>query len=173
MFSLLSGRKQTQRVREDEVNLFRRTLMYLSPPNAALWYPVAEPDVKPGAHAWLFLRRRKGVRTGAFRKRVKELAQSLADTGELSELRTQVFTPWIEAAWNTPNVAHDNPVDQHFHASMILGFADAAARDAFFASPEVAKLSADLAPQVSAIHAYAGKVATYIRHGKVLPPAER
>ena len=28
-------------------------------------------------------------------------------------------------AWNTPNVAHDNPSDQRFHASLILWFTDA------------------------------------------------
>ena len=50
----------------------------------------------------------------------------------LKELRTQTFLPWNEKLWDTPNVAHDNPHDQQFHASLILGFTDTAARDAFF-----------------------------------------
>ncbi|MGU3293182.1 strictosidine synthase [Williamsia sp. M5A3_1d] len=173
LLGLFSGRKETQALQKDEVNAFRRTVMYLSAPYKALWYPVAEPGVKAGAHAWLFLRRREGVSTGAFRKQVNQLAQALTETGELRELRTQAFTPWVEAFWNTPNVAHDNPKDQRFHASMILGFADAAARDEFFARPEIAALSADVGAKVSAIHAYAAQVITYIKHGEVLRTPER
>jgi hypothetical protein len=42
----------------------------------------------------------------------------------LKELRTQVLLPWNEKTWDAPNVAHDNPADQHLHASVILGFAE-------------------------------------------------
>jgi hypothetical protein len=173
LLSLVTSRKGTQVAFKDEINVFRRTLLYAGPPYTTLWYPVAQPGEKAGAHAQVFLRRRDGIRTGAFRKQVKALAQAFVATGALRELRTQVFMPWNKALWDTPNVAHDNPVDQQFHASMILGFADAAARDAFFDSPEVKKLSADLAPQVSAIHAYAAEARTYVRNGKVLPVVER
>ena len=33
--------------------------------------------------------------------------------------------PWNKRLWDTPNVAHDDPADQRFHASLILGFTDA------------------------------------------------
>ena len=59
----------------------------------------------------------------------------------LKELRTQTFLPWDKRLWDTPNVAHDNPHDQRFHASLILGFTDTAARDAFFASSVIEELS--------------------------------
>jgi hypothetical protein len=173
VFSPLFGRTQTRVAYQDEINVFRRTLLYAGPPYTTLWYPVAQPGEKAGAHAQVFLRRRDGIRTGAFRKSFTQLAEAFAATGALRELRTQVFLPWSKALWDTPNVAHDNPVDQRFHASMILGFADAAARDAFFNSAEVKKLSADLAPQVSAIHAYDAEARTYVRNGEVLPVVER
>ncbi|MDF9877697.1 hypothetical protein [Cellulosimicrobium cellulans] len=38
----------------------------------------------------------------------------------LTELRTQVFLPWNEKTGDTPNVAHENPADQHLHVSAIL-----------------------------------------------------
>lgn len=173
LLSLVTSRKGTQVAYKDEINVFRRTLLYAGPPYTTLWYPVAQPGEKPGAHALLFLRRRDGIRTGAFRKSVKALAEALAGTGALRELRTQVFLPWSKGLWDTPNVAHDNPVDQQFHASMILGFADAAAREAFFESPEVAKLSVKAASHVSAIHAYDAEARTYVRGGVVLPSVER
>ena len=174
VLSPLLGRKQTRLAFQDEVNVFRRTLLYAGPPNSARWYAVAGPGEKAGARALLYLRRRDGVRTGAFRKHVHELTRTLAGTGVLRELRTQVFMPWNEKLWDTPNVAHDNPADQRFHASLLLGFADPAARAAFFKGPEVASLSDTLAPFASAIHAYdVTDALTYVKDGKELPHYQR
>ena len=72
--------------------------------------------------------------------------------------------------WDTPNVAHDNPVDRRFGASLILGFAEAATQAAFFAGDEIAGLSDALAPFASAIHAYDVSAAlTYVKDGTILP----
>ena len=126
--SPLRGRKQTRLAYKDEVNVFRRTLLYAGPPNSTRWYDVARPGERTGARALVYLRRREGVGTRPFRKHLTdELVPALANTGVLTELRTQVFMPWNEKLWDTPNVAHDNPADQRFHASLMLGFADASA----------------------------------------------
>ncbi|PUB20311.1 hypothetical protein C8K30_11654 [Promicromonospora sp. AC04] len=174
VLSPLLGRKQTRLAYQDEINVFRRTFLYAGPPRSARWYGVAGQGEMVGARAMVYLRRRDGVRTGAFQKHVNELAGSLAGTGVLQELRTQVFMPWNEKLWDTPNVAHDNPADQRFHASLILGFTDPAARAAFFKSPEVASLSDTLAPLVSAVHAYEVTDAlTYVKDGKELSHYQR
>lgn len=151
--------------------MFRRTLLYAGPPNSSRWYDVAGPGQTVGARALIYLRRRDGVGAGAFRKFVNEqLAPALAGTGVLEELRTQTFLPWIEKLWDTPDVAHDNPHDQHFHASVSLGFTDTAARDAFFTGHVIEDLSNRLAPQVSAIHAYdVTATLTYVKNGEILP----
>ncbi|WP_454853724.1 strictosidine synthase [Promicromonospora soli] len=173
--SPLLGRKQTRQAFKDEVNVFRRTLLYAGPPSSARWYDVAGPGQQAGARALVYLRRRDGVRTHAFRKFLThELVPALAETGVLRELRTQVFMPWNEKLWDTPNVAHDNPADQQFHASLILGFADEAARTAFFTSPEVQNVSDKLVPFVAAVHAYdVTDALTYVKDGKALPHYER
>ena len=165
--SPLLGRKQTQLAFKDEVNVFRRTLLYAGPPSSSRWYEVASPSETVGARALIYLRRKDGVGAGDFRKFVnKELVPALADTGVLTELRTQTFLPWSEKLWDTPNVAHDNATDQHFHASLILGFADAPARAAFFQSREVESLSGSLAQSASAVHAYDVSAAlTYVKDG--------
>jgi hypothetical protein len=154
------------------VNVFRRTLLYAGLPYSARWYDVAGPGENAGARSLIYLRRREGVRTGAFRRLVTdELVPALLKTGVLSELRTQVFMPWIERLWNTPNVAHDNPADQRFHASLMLGFADTNALRAFFGSGELAALSGKLPELVSPVHAYeVTESLTYVRDGKS-PPA--
>ena len=172
--SPLRGRKQTRLAYKDEVNVFRRTLLYAGPPYSARWYDVAGPGEKAGARSLIYLRSREGVRTSAFRRFLKdELVPALVKTGAPRELRTQVFMPWIERLWDTPNVAHDNPTDQRFHASLILGFTDPDALRAFFGSGEIATLSGRLPEFVSAVHAYeVTEALTYVKDGKVLPHYE-
>ncbi|GAA1805580.1 strictosidine synthase [Agromyces neolithicus] len=168
--SPLLGRRQTRLAYQDEINVFRRTLLYAGPPNSTRWYDVGGPG-ETGARALIYLRRREGVGTRSFRKHVTdELVTALASTGMLTELRTQVFMPWNETLWNTPNVAHDNPTDQRLHASLMLGFADASARAAFFGSDEVMMLSDELSMFASAVHAYeVSETLTYVSEGDVLP----
>jgi hypothetical protein len=171
VLSPLRGRKQTRLAYNDEVNVFRRTLLYAGPPYSACWYDVAGPGEKVGARSLIYLRRREGVKTGAFRTFLTdELVPALVKTGALRELRTQVFMPWIKRLWDTPNVAHDNPADQRFHASLILGFIDADAMRASFGSADIATLSGKLPEYLSAVDAYeVTEALTYVKGGKVLP----
>ena len=98
---------------------------------------------------------------------------ALVTAAPLKELRTQIFLAWGETLWDTPNVAHDNPDDQHFHASVILGFADQAAGADFFAGTEVADVTEAIVPFASAVHAYDVTAAlTYVSNGQILPPYE-
>ena len=171
LLSPLRGRKQTRLAYKDEVNVFRRTLLYAGPPYSARWHDVAGPRETAGARSLVYLRRREGVTTRAFRRFVSdELIPALVRTGVLRELRTQVFMPWIERLWDTPNVAHDNPVDQRFHASLILGFTDTDALRAFFGGSEIATLAGKLPEFASAVHAYeVTEALTYVKDGNVLP----
>ncbi len=168
--SPLKGRAQTKLAFKDEINVFRRTLLYAGAPGTSRWYDVADPAEAVGARALVYLRRRDGVGGRAFRTVVKEeLVPALIGTGLPKELRTQTFLPWNKRTWNTPDVAHDNPSDQRFHASVVLGFADAAARAAFFEGSDITELSQTLAPVASAIHAYDVAAAlTYVQGGEIL-----
>jgi hypothetical protein len=171
LLSPLRGRKQTQLAFKDEVNVFRRTLLYAGLPNSSRWYEVAEPGTNVGARALIYLRRRDGVGARDFRKLINnELVPALTRTGVLRELRTQTFLPWNKRLWNTPNVAHDNPADQRIHASLSLGFMDAPERADFFHGGEIESLSNTLAPLTSAVHAYDVSAAlTYVKDGTILP----
>ncbi|WP_458114125.1 strictosidine synthase [Arthrobacter sp. R1-13] len=172
--SPLFGRKQTRLAYKDEINVFRRTILYAGPPNSTRWYHVARPNEQTGARALVYLRRRDGVGTRQFRKYIAdELVPVLAKTSMLSELRTQVFMPWNQKLWDSPDVAHDNPTDQRLHASLTLGFADASARAAFFDSDDVKKLSGPLSAFASAVHAYdLSDALTFVKDGRILPHYE-
>jgi hypothetical protein len=169
--SPLLGRKQTQLAFKDEINVFRRTLLYAGLPKSSRWYQVAEPGENAGARALIYLRRKDGVGARDFRKLINnQLVLAFARTGVLTELRVQTFLPWYEKLWNTPHVAHDNPADQRFHASLILGFTDAQQRAGFLHGREIETLSNTLAPLTSAIHAYDVSAAlTYVKDGTILP----
>ena len=171
VLSPLRGRRQTRLAYKDEVNVFRRTLLYAGPPNSARWYDVTGPGETVGARSLTYLRRREDVKTGAFRSFLTdELVPALVNTRALRELRTQVFMPWIQRLWDTPNVAHDNPTDRRFHASLSLGFSDTNALREFFDSGEIAMVSGRLAEFVTAVHAYeVTEALTYVKDGKVLP----
>jgi hypothetical protein len=171
----LKGRKQSRLAFADEINVFRRTLLYIGLPNSSRWYDVAAPGETVGARSLIYLRRRDGVGAGEFRKSVKkQLVPALVRTGGLKELRTQTFLPWNGKLWDSPDVAHDNPHDQRFHASVILGFTDTAAREAFFANGVIKQLSNQLTPLASAIHAYdVTATLTYVKNGAVLPHSEQ
>lgn len=171
VLSPLRGRTQTRLAFKDEINVFRRTLLYAGLPGSTRWYDVADAGQKPGARALIYLRRREGVSTRAFRRFIaEELVPALVATGALSELRTQTFMPWNQKLWDTPDVAHDNPADQRFHASLVAGFADDSARAAFFASRDTERLSRKLAVVASAVHAYDVAAAlTYVKDGVILP----
>lgn len=170
-FSVLAGREQNKLAFKDEINVFRRTLLYIGLPNWSRWYDVARPGERVGTRVLVYLRRRDGVGGGRFRKFIdNELAPALAGIGALKELRTQSFLPWSKGLWNTPNVAHDNPADQQFHASVMLGFTDAAEQAAFFQSRKLDSLSTELARFTSAAHAYqVAEALTFVRDGAILP----
>src|SRR5947207_3649251 len=68
VLSPLRGRKQTGLAYKDEVNVFRRTLLYAGPPYSARWYDTAAPGETAGARSVISLRRRDGARTGASRR---------------------------------------------------------------------------------------------------------
>jgi hypothetical protein len=170
----LKGRAQTKLAFADEVNVFRRTLLYAGLPGTSRWYDVAGPTGTAGARALVYLRRRESVSGRRFRATVRnDLVPALVGTGVLEELRTQSFLPWSRKTWDTPYVAHDNPADQRFHASLVLGFSDADTRAAFFQSPEIRDLTSTLAPVASAIHAYEiSATLTFVKSGRILPHPE-
>ena len=172
--SPLKGRAQTKLAYQDEVNVFRRTLLYAGLPGSSRWYDVADPADPVGARAVVYLRRRDGVSGRALRKVIKkDLVRALVSSGVLKELRTQAFLPWNQKTWDSPHVAHDNPADQRFHASLVLGFVDTAARASFFHEEVAQRLSLILAPVASAIHAYDVSAAlTYVKKGERLSDYE-
>ena len=170
LFSLFKGKKQTKLAYKDEVNIFKRTILYAALPKSSRWYEVVAPGEKIQARSIVFFRIKEGVKEDDFAKFIsEELTPSLANTGVLKELRSKVYMPWKQKQWNTPNVAHDNPKQQQFQASLMLGFADKSAMDKFYGGDAVKKLSERLSVFCSAVHAYEiEKTLTYVTGGKEL-----
>ena len=168
--SIFRGKKQTRLAYKDEVNIFKRTILYAALPRSSRWYEVAAPDEKIQARSIVFFRIKEGVKQDDFAKFIsEELTPSLANTGVLKELRSKVYMPWKEKQWNTPNVAHDNPKQDQFQASLMLGFADKESMEKFFEGDAVKKLSEKLSAFCSAVHAYEiQQTLTFVSGGKEL-----
>lgn len=168
LFSIFRGKKQNKLAYADEVNLFKRTILYAAFPKNSNWYNVAEPNTKMEARAMVFFRIKEGVKESDFKKFIMdELAPALATTGVLKELRSKGYNPWKQKQWNTPNVAHDNDKSVQFQASLMLGFADKSEMEKFFNSDDIKKLSERIAIFCSAVHAYENfETITFVKDGK-------
>ncbi|MDQ1058463.1 hypothetical protein QFZ23_002364 [Arthrobacter globiformis] len=84
VLSPLQGRKQTALAYKDEVNVFRRTVLYATRRKSSRWYDGATPAETVGSRVVIFhrifLRRRHGVRGSAFHKFTnKQLVHALGE----------------------------------------------------------------------------------------------
>ncbi len=173
-FSSLKSGKHNKLVFADEANAFRRSILYLTGPGGGRRHIEARGDLV-GFRAVVLLRRRQGMGFRAFSRFVNEsLGGALASAPGLTEVHTQAFLPWIERLWDTPGVAHDNPADQRYHGSLVLGARDREALEAALASDAVSSLIASQREHCVAIHAYTvADTYTFRRDGRpTLPQIE-
>ncbi|RDB02623.1 strictosidine synthase [Runella aurantiaca] len=170
LFSVFRGKKQNKLAYADEVNLFKRTILYAAFPKNSKWYSVAQPSEKIEARSMVFFKKKDGISDKDFKNFINdELTPALANTGMLKELRNKAYNPWKQEQWNTPNVAHDNAPEVQFQASLILGFSNDAAMKSFFSSEELKKLSNRLSVFCSTIHAYEiAETLTFVKNGTQL-----
>ena len=170
LFSIFRGKKQNKLAYADEINLFKRTILYAAFPKNSHWYEVAEPNAKIEASAMVLFRIKEGVNENDFKKFInEELTPTLANTNQLKELRSKVYNPWKQKQWNTPNVEHDNDKAVQFQASLMLGFIDKNGMETFFNSEAIKKLSERISIYCSAVHAYEiFETITFVKDGKQL-----
>ena len=118
------------------MNVFRRTLLYAGPPSSARWYHVARPSEKTGARALVYLRSRS-------RRRHRTISGSTSPTSYVPatprtpSMMTRAANPrcscpGTRSSRTRPTSRTTTPPTSRSHASLILGFADAPARAAFF-----------------------------------------
>lgn len=149
----LGGLHQTSLAFKDEVNVFRRTLMHMGLPYSSRWYHT-DTNLDTSLRDVFYIRRKENVSSSHFKKFVNDsFASRLAKIPSITEIRSQVYLPWNNATWNTPNVAHDNPKEDHLHASIMIGFEDQATRENFYTNI-APHLNAELGKYASALHAY-------------------
>lgn len=168
LFSIFKGKEQNKLASADEVNIFKRTILYAAFPNNSRWYKVADSNVKIDARAMVFFRIKEGISENDFTKFINdELTPALANTGLLKELRNKKYNAWKQSQWSTPNVMHDNDKNVQFQASLLLGFTNKNEMYQFFKSDELKKLSERIAVFCSAVNAYEiEQTITFVKDGK-------
>lgn len=165
----IGGRRQTALAFEDEINVFRRTLMHMGVPYSSRWYHTNNVYSETKVRDVFYIRRKDNVSRAKFKNFVNEkLASQMAEITGVTEVRSQVYLPWNKATWNTPNVAHDNPKEAHLHASIIIGFSDEVARQEFY-DRQASNFNNELIDYASAMHAYRiDKTLPFVLDGKRL-----
>ena len=168
LLSIPKGKEPNKKASADEINLFKRTILYAAFAGNSHWYNVAPPNTNTEASAMVFIRKKEGVSKRAFKKFInKELTPMLANMGMLKELRNKVYNPWKQKQWNTPNVMHDNEANDQFQASLMLGFANKSEMEKFFKSDDVKNLSSRIEMYCSAVNAYEiFETITFVQEGK-------
>lgn len=167
-FSIFKGKEQNRQAFADEINLFKRTILYAAFPKNSKWFNVAESNTNFDARAIVFFRIKEGVKKSDFRQFIMdELTPGLANLVTLQELRSKAYNPCKQKQWNTSNVEHDNVKNVQFQASVMLGFVNKSEMDKFFKSEEVKNLSERIAIFCSAVHAYEiSETITFLKEGK-------
>jgi hypothetical protein len=167
LLSIPKGKEPNKLAYSDEINMFKRTILYAAFPKNSLWYNLADIDTKIEARSMVFFRVKEGVSVKDFQKFINnELTPTLANTGMLKELRNKAYNPWKQKQWNTPNVLHDNATNDQFQASLILGFANKGEMEKFFNSEAVKNLSGRIATFCAAVDAYEiAETITFVEKG--------
>lgn len=166
-----AGREQTALAFKDEINVFRRTLMYIGLPGSTRWYSTPAPRSSTQLRDVVFFRRAQGAKGRDFRNFMhQKLAPTVLAQAGISELRTETFLPWHKKTWDTPNVAHDNPKADRYQGLMVIGFESEAARADFYQQAAPA-LNASIDGVISAIHAFAvEETKVFVEDGRRLNP---
>lgn len=152
--SPLKGLRSRKVIFEDEANVFARTILYTTGPGGGRWWRGGGSE-PVGFRTVVMVRRRDGVGFWAFRNWVNDaLGRAFDDAPGVLEVRTQAFLPYIKQLWSTPGVAHDEPPEWRYQATVLLGAPDRAALDAALASRPVAAMLERQRQHCSAIHAY-------------------
>jgi len=164
----LKGRKQNKLAYADEVNLFRRTILYITLPGNARWYNIAAGE--PASRAVIFIRRKDGVSQSQLKKFIlDELAPRIMEMPDIRELRTEIYMKWDKILWNTPNVTHDNPPEVQYHAKISIGFESDHSKQIFFTYDSLQPFIKPLRDICSAVHALdVEAVYTMVRDGEVI-----
>ncbi len=118
--TLLNPFNSNKAVLQDEKNVFKRTILHATGPTWGRWYKSGYGEDNR-FRVVVLLRRSPRVSSKVFRHFVNDqLGPALASQKDLTELRSQVFMPWTKAMWNSPDVLHDYPVADQYHASLVL-----------------------------------------------------
>jgi hypothetical protein len=138
----------------DEQNAFERTLAHLTGPGGSRWFTGAHRD-DVGVRAVVLLRRRYGLRPGAFRRFVHDELGPALLAGGATEVRTHVFLPGTRFLWWTPGLKHDNPPHRRYAAAVVIGAGDRDGLDRVIHSREVAATARAQTANCTGLHAYA------------------
>ena len=143
---------------DDGINFLQEMIAYRSIADATATVSdqteIKAPDGHDGlVRHLLFLRRREGVTTEAFRSFVADtLAPALAASSDVLKVRRHLFEE-VEVTLDHPGVRMSRPLNRQYQAALEVVNADQAALDHFKKSRAWAQLEAPIQAHCEAVHA--------------------
>ncbi|WP_175857652.1 hypothetical protein [Burkholderia anthina] len=106
----------------DEQNVFDRSFLYQEEQSGSVWHKSSDHEADD-VRFITFIYKSADCDNHDFSNFVHEVVgKRLAGDPRLNEVRTTTFRPYAEsyALWPAPNVSHDHPDSQQFHAMIIM-----------------------------------------------------
>ncbi|AIO35641.1 hypothetical protein DM39_4928 [Burkholderia cenocepacia] len=107
---------------DDEQNVFERSFLYQEEQSGSVWHKSSDHE-SDDARFITFISKSPACDSLDLSSFVHEVVgKRLAGDPRLNEVRTTTFRPYAESRtlWPAPNVCHDHPESQQFHAMVIM-----------------------------------------------------
>ncbi|WP_198345303.1 hypothetical protein [Neisseria weixii] len=82
----VQGEKQSQLAQANEVNLFKRTILYAAAPENSKWYRVANRNDAVNARSMVFIRKRPNISEHEFQQFITRISTKFGEYGEIERI---------------------------------------------------------------------------------------
>lgn len=174
------GSRTAELIGLDEQNPFESTFIYFADEGDSITYVDGiENPVHSGPQSlikfFVWVKKNHAVSDANFREYMaKTFAPALAGSDLLLRLRLNLFEPYDNEAWTTPNVNHHRAPEQQYQACFEVAFQNHLEMKQFFASGEYEATTEDQPKHIRTLHAFPERAMySYVYDGELTPVAQR
>lgn len=164
----------------DEQNPFESTFIYFANEGNSITYVDGiEDSIHSGPQSlikfFVWVKKNHDVSDTDFREYMaKTFAPAFAGSNLVLKLRLNLFEPYDNEAWTTPNVNHYRAPEQQYQACFEIAFQNRLEMKQLFVSPEYSATEEDQPQYIRALHAFPERAMySYVYDGELTPVGKR
>ncbi|WP_242039603.1 nuclear transport factor 2 family protein [Anabaena sphaerica] len=165
---------------DDEHNLFRKAIGYVSSPGNSITYvdkiPTGDPNGETGAIKFhVMVKKANGASIEAFRSYLTEtFAPLVSSSDSVLKFRLHLFEEVDNSRPDAAGVSHYEPAEKQYQAAYEIAFANHLEREKFFASSEYLAAIKDAAKYIKQIKPFPEKTTyTFVYDGQITLAGQR